>query len=125
MQLVDPDKEARENATDVQAFLTRFRRMSSDSILSALSDIGWTADRFAKELARLYETTEDTGYRARLMELFYKIVSNAEAQKIAVESLERMSEKAVREIAVEIVQNQEKAGIDMTTARKLLNAPQA
>jgi hypothetical protein len=72
-------------AVEVSAFLDRMRGLSSAGIVQALADCGWDSTRFASEIMRMYDGTDESFYKHKLLAMMVDLMKQKEGQRIHVD----------------------------------------
>lgn len=88
------DNAHQESAANIEAaaFLTRMRGLSSDGIIQALADIGWDSGHMAREITRLYESSDEKLYRQKLLAMIVDLMKQKEGQRIKVDDFAAASD---------------------------------
>jgi hypothetical protein len=106
-QLIDDAPQA--ITAEITAVLQRMRGLSTDGIIQALADMGRDSLWFAAEMARLYAGTDEVHFKTKLLGMMVDILKQKEGQKLHVDDMRQASERDIKTIEAEAIEEVRKA----------------
>lgn len=104
---------------EAKAFLLRFRGLSSEGILEALTGLGKSNDWFATEIVGMIENNpSNPRIKLRVLELIQKIVQQKEGEKHVHTTMDELEDKELQGLMSSMANKMVDAGIDMHSFMK-------